>query len=81
MRGLVVAMVLASANSFAPSQKTRLAPQAPLRVMPAMKISPYSPLYTLSWPGKESQYEKDMKRLQARPTTARAWHLWHLPSP
>ena len=43
MRALVVAMVLASANSFAPSQKTQLAtrraPQAPLRVMPAMKTT------------------------------------------
>ena len=75
MRALVVAMVLASANSFAPSQKTRvtphlatrLAPQAPLRVMPAMKTKSDSPLYTLGLPGFPSQAEKDMKRLQVRP--------------
>ena len=71
MRALVVAMVLASANSFAPSQKTQLAtrraPQAPLRVMPAMKTKSDSPLYILGLPGFPSQYEKDKERHQVRP--------------
>ncbi len=64
-------MVLASANSFSPSQKmhlaTRLAPQAPLRVMPAMKIKSDSLLYVLGLPGFPSQYAKDKERHQVRP--------------
>merc|ERR1711935_1307763 len=52
-----------------PSQKThlatRLAPQAPLRVMPAMKIKSDSWLYVLGLPGFPSQYAKDEERHQA----------------
>ena len=91
----MLAMVVASANSFSPSQKThlatRLAPQAPLRVMPAMKIKSDSWLYVLGLPGFPSQYAKDEERHQVRPyhcarlaplaLAQRAWHLWHLPSP
>ena len=67
----MIAMVVASANSFSPSQKThlatRLAPQAPLRVMPAMKIKSDSWLYVLGLPGFPSQYAKDEERHQVRP--------------
>ena len=67
----MIAMVVASANSFSPSQKThlatRLAPQAPLRVMPAMKIKSDSLLYVLGLPGFPSQYAKDKERHQVRP--------------
>ena len=60
MRTLVVAMMLASASSFAPSPKTQLATRRPAqaapRVMPAMKLEPGNPLYYIGFP---SQYQKD----------------------
>ena len=60
MRTFVVAMMLASASSFAPSPKTQLATrrpaQAPPRVMPAMKLTPGNPLYYIGFP---SQCQKD----------------------
>ena len=60
MRTLVVATMLASASSFAPSPKTQLATprpaQAPPRVMPAMKLTPGNPLYYIGFP---SQCQKD----------------------
>ena len=62
MRTLVVAMMLASASSFAPSPKTQLATRRPAqaapRVMPAMKLEPGNPLYYIGFP---SQYQKDEK--------------------
>ena len=60
MRTLVVAMMLASASSFAPSPKTQLATRRPAqaapRVMPAMKLEPGNPLYYIGFP---SQCQKD----------------------
>jgi hypothetical protein len=60
MRTLVVAMMLASASSFAPSPKTQLATRRPAqaapRVMPAMKLEPGNPLYYIGFP---SQFQKD----------------------
>ena len=68
MRTFVVAMMLASASSFAPSPKTQLAlrrpAQAPPRVMPAMKLTPGNPLYYIGFP---SQYEKDDKAYKVCP--------------
>ena len=78
MRTLVVATMLASASSFAPSPKTQLATrrpaqapprvirpaQGPPRVMPAMKLTPGNPLYYIGFP---SQYEKDDKAYMVCP--------------
>ena len=75
MRTFVVAMMLASASSFAPSPKTQLATrrpaQAPPRVMPAMKLTPGNPLYYIGFP---SQYEKDEKIRKVFP-----YHCVHAP--
>ena len=78
MRTFVVAMMLASASSFAPSPKTQLAlrrpAQAPPRVMPAMKLTPGNPLYYIGFP---SQYEKDDKAYKVCPYYCARLHLWH----
>ena len=78
MRTFVVAMMLASASSFAPSPKTQLATrrpaQAPPRVMPAMKVTYRSPMYYIGFP---SQYQKDAESDKVCPYHCARLHLWH----
>ena len=78
MRPFVVAMMLASASSFAPSPRTQLASrrpaQAPPRVMPAMKLTRGNPLYYIGFP---SQYQKDEEIYKVCPYYCARLHLWH----